>query len=536
MPLAVRSRNVHANLPTNRHGTTHESNSNIITNNDISSPDDSDGKGLKKNRQQFSIQTVYATMRRTWWQLNRNNSNGAFTDVIVPMTLFIAGVLFLLFAVHALSTSSFTSNGDIPKRTVSMAHPHSSDAQLFLEQFRGFEFFSENTNDIFVQSPHPDYGGLQINFLDEGQERNIQLDPLALHGHLWTESEFQKDNWEEYYAFDDDYVRNIPFKESNKTCRRLPWHRNYFPNCNVFHEIEIIKGENRYLGEGAYREAYLQHETFDPQLVVKVQRYRHNPFITDRYEFIRMDALVMERLTSSPRIADIYGHCATSIYSEFLPNEAEEFIVLGEGDGENLNDEDDVKPNNNYTISEKLDMALQMAESIADLHGFKDGVLVHDDIQLAQFLFAPDGRLKLNDFNRAEVMLFDEEDGSYCKYQNGKGAGEYRAPEEFEDGWLDQGIDVWSLGNNIYALITGLWPMYHIDEMKEKRKALMDGEISYLDPRYNGKNYIQDRLIEIMLRCWILKPEDRADVFEVSAFLRKTLDGAKKEGIYDGRF
>jgi len=429
-----------------------------------------------------------------------------------------------------------SSQDDIPKRTSSMPHPRSTDAQLLLEKFRGLDYFHEKTNHLFTPSPHPDYGGLQINFLDEGQQRKIQLDPLALHGHLWTNAESPSFGWEEYYAFDDDYIRNIPFEETKKTCRRLSWHKNYFPNCNAFHEIEIIKGKNRYLGSGAYREAYLQHEIFDPQLVVKVQRFRKNPFKMDRYEFIRMDALVMERLTSSPRIADIYGHCATSIYSEFLPKEAEEFIIIGDGDGSDLNDKDDVDPKNLFSISEKLDMALQMAESIADLHGFKDGVLVHDDIQLAQFLFAADGRLKLNDFNRAEVMLFDEEDGSYCKYQNGKGAGDYRAPEEFEDGWLDQSIDVWSFGNNVYGLITGIWPMYHIEKTKDKQKALMKGEIAYVDPRYKGKNYVQDRLIEIMLRCWKLKPEDRADIFEIVAFLRETLDGAKKKDMYDGRF
>jgi hypothetical protein len=64
----------------------------------------------------------------------------------------------------------------------------------------------------------------------------------------------------------------------------------------------------------------------------------------------------------------------------------------------------------------------------------------------------------------------------------------------------------------------------------------MKGEIAYLDPRYKGKNFIQDRLIDIMYRCWIFKVEDRADIFEAVVFLRETLDGAKKEGIYDGRF
>lgn len=33
-------------------------------------------------------------------------------------------------------------------------------------------------------------------------------------------------------------------------------------------------------------------------------------------EMVRMDALVMESLTSSPRIVNIYGHCSTSVATE----------------------------------------------------------------------------------------------------------------------------------------------------------------------------------------------------------------------------
>ena len=472
-------------------------------------------------------------------------------DSFVPLVLFFGAAISLLWVIQALFTLALSSSNGThtrthtrsrtsfhgPKRTASIQHPQSTDANLFLPQYKGVEKF-KGTPKVLINSPHPDYGDLQINFLEEGMERSIQPDPQALHGHVYTDDEYEPDynSFDEYYAFDDDFVRNEAWEKSKKKCRRVAWHKNYFPNCNQFHEIEIIKGKDRFLGSGSYRDAFLQHETYDPDLVLKVNRFRHNPFNYDRYEFIRMDALVMERLTSSPRIADIYGHCATSVYSPFLPNEAEENIIPGEGDGKDLKDKEDVDPQNDYTISEKLDLALQMAESIADLHGFKDGVLVHDDIQLAQFLFAPDGRLILNDFNRAEAMLFDEKDGSYCKYKNGKGAGDYRSPEEYKDDWLNQGIDVWSFGNNVYGLITGIWPMYNIEKVKEKQKALMKGEIAYLDPRYKGKNYIQDRLIDIMFRCWKFKAEDRADIFEAVVFLRETLDGAKKEGIYDGRF
>ena len=238
---------------------------------------------------------------------------------------------------------------------------------------------------------------------------------------------------------------------------------------------------------GSYRDVFSIHEDqYDIITVLKAQRYHGNPFTIDRYEFIRNDAMVMERLTASPRIVDIYGHCGTSVLTEFFPGEVEEFLIPGPGRREKLNDKNDVDPKNDLTAEEKLYIALQMAESMADLHGFKDGVIVHDDIQLCQYLFVGDGlTIKLNDFNRAEVMLYDEKKGDYCRYQNGHGAGDYRAPEEYRDGHLNEKIDVWSLGNNIYALLTGLWIFYdEADDTYDKiQKRIMDGDIPYIDSR-----------------------------------------------------
>ena len=147
--------------------------------------------------------------------------------------------------------------------------------------------------------------------------------------------------------------------------------------------------------------------------------------LQENFEYIRMDALVSERLTASPRIVDIYGYCGMSILSEFLAGGDLEAKVAATGgyiEQADLHDETEVKPQNNYTSYEKLMLATGMARAIADLHGFEGGVIVHDDIQLCQF-FVHDGVVKLNDFNRAEIMLWDENNEEYCRYRNGRGHG-----------------------------------------------------------------------------------------------------------------
>jgi len=101
----------------------------------------------------------------------------------------------------------------------------------------------------------------------------------------------------------------------------------------------------------------------------------------------------MERLTGFSNIVTTYGHCGTSVMTEAVPHEVESYSVPGSGYKKqvDLHDEYDVQPQNSLTAKEKLETALEMAESIAVLHGFTDGVIVHDDIQLQQWLRARDG-------------------------------------------------------------------------------------------------------------------------------------------------
>ena len=66
-------------------------------------------------------------------------------------------------------------------------------------------------------------------------------------------------------------------------------------------------------------------------------------------------------------------------------------------------DGDAVVEMNHIEPKTKLEWALEMAEAVALLHNHKRGVIVHDDIQLSQFLIGPTGHLKMGDFNRAEV-------------------------------------------------------------------------------------------------------------------------------------
>ena len=120
------------------------------------------------------------------------------------------------------------------------------------------------------------------------------------------------------------------------------------------------------------------------------------------------------------------------------------------------------------------------------------------------------------------AVFYDEKKEMYCKYNNGKGYGNYRAPEEFEADDLNEQIDVFSMGNNIFGLLTGLWVFPENEDDGVVQKKIIKGEISPIDDRYRTRSYVEGRLVEIMERCWEYVPKKRANIFEVVDFLRQT--------------
>lgn len=132
---------------------------------------------------------------------------------------------------------------------------------------------------------------------------------------------------------------------------------------------------------GSYRQVFsLQHSFLnEKEMVVVKDMYEENAFTVAEFEFVRMDAMVAERLTSSKRIYDIFGFCGLSILSEFFPHgDIEEKAVPGKG--YMLTKQKELKVYNDIPIEQKLSLSLQMAEAIADLHGNPMGTIVHQDM------------------------------------------------------------------------------------------------------------------------------------------------------------
>lgn len=302
-------------------------------------------------------------------------------------------------------------------------------------------------------------------------------------GHSYIDDTY----YDPYYAFDDDIIRGtvgLGIEEEDldeqNVCSRPEFARLYHPTCNEIHASvggghQWLIGEevysrrwttkknnkrrpssmktklSKYLGSGYYRDAFLFSQLdgvsvfktmktlypsddgiseddevqadkmgFDPGDKMTVLKYK---------EYMRMDAMVIELLSSSSRAIDMYAHCSLSSIIEFAPTNMEDYIFptkgfqpkkfVRRGDKDYVDSAIDDEPqpvNDHISMEEKLEIALEMAKCIAAMHGFEDGVIVNVDVQLGQFFRGRDGMIKIVDFNRAEPMLYDRETEQYCRW------------------------------------------------------------------------------------------------------------------------
>jgi serine/threonine protein kinase len=389
---------------------------------------------------------------------------------------------------------------------------------------------------------NPDYGDLLIaslRFRDRTFERQItaEADDLLEQERDELLEDIDGDIDDNWYSYEEaDYP---------KECVRPRWAYTNHAACNSVHELSLDRSNRdklqdydiSYIDHGYSRDAFRFTPMNDEgrKFVLKSLRYRRS----FNYRFmseIQHEAFVMDLLTSSDHIINIYGRCATTIMVEtgneftyeMVPDNYD-FLLEGEQGRiaqEVLDElqEDDVQPLNNFKVEEKLDYSITIAESVAFMHGNELGPMTIDDVHPDQYLVTEDGRLVLNDVSNGVVMHWNEENQVYCKYsQYFGGGGDFHAPEELVDkGMVDESVDVFAVGSMIFSLLTGLYPYYDETDEDAFGEMAIAGVPPYIDPRYKERSFIEARLVTLMESCHKFDPSDRVDIFEVVRFLKET--------------
>ncbi|GAX22188.1 hypothetical protein FisN_19Lu259 [Fistulifera solaris] len=139
--------------------------------------------------------------------------------------------------------------------------------------------------------------------------------------------------------------------------------------------------------------------------------------------------------------------------------------------------------------------------------------MMHGDFHSPQW-FRSGKDTKLNDFNKGHIFTWDGAD--YCLTERFYD-GSYCAPEDLrcEDG--NEASDTYSLGNNFYRLLTGMWPHYEYQGEREDLYNMIGKGLKrpYIDPSFYNRSTVEDTLIHLMKVCWEQDLMKRISVFDV---------------------
>lgn len=154
------------------------------------------------------------------------------------------------------------------------------------------------------------------------------------------------------------------------------WMTASYPNCNSIHEIDIQQGvlsktydneeDLKLLGQGWFRVAWKYvNDNFEgsPAVVLKTLRIERE-FLEEYFDLHRRDAVAMERLTFSPYVVNVFGHCGQSAI-----NELAEGIMGGKvNDLEQLNRRLRGKETDPQVLFLKLQLASKVSLGLAHVH------------------------------------------------------------------------------------------------------------------------------------------------------------------------
>ena len=308
-------------------------------------------------------------------------------------------------------------------------------------------------------------------------------------------------------------------------CKPSNWQGFNFPNCNEMHEVDLRairarSAQNKtdykigYLASGLWRSVW----AVDPRrvmpgpIVLKMMEMKHD-VDSRNHDRHRRDALVMERLTASPNVVDIYSFCGNSVLTEYIDTPLDELI---EGNMES-------KGVSLKNPRHRLQLALDMAKGLQALHDISGGPILHADITARQFLVSPSGTLKVNDFNRCRFMPNHVKTGRSCKIGIPTAPGRARSPEEYAFDELDEKIDVFSLANVYFYMLTKQAPWSGMPS-SQFRKAMRSGRKPDFPEELLMPGASDAALVNLTLRAYEHDPEQRISASTLVAELQKLLE------------
>ena len=121
------------------------------------------------------------------------------------------------------------------------------------------------------------------------------------------------------------------------------------------------------------------------------------------------------------------------------------------------------------------------------------------------------------------MIFWNEENDEACPFYVGNNPGKFRAPEEYLYLGESEKIDVYSMGNIFYSLLTGRWP-FENRKTKEAQRLIKNNQRPPIDDAMKESDDPLDvAMVKAIERCWEQDPVERASAREIEQFLETEL-------------
>ncbi|CAB9513684.1 KDEL motif-containing protein 1 [Seminavis robusta] len=262
----------------------------------------------------------------------------------------------------------------------------------------------------------------------------------------------------------------------------------------------------------------------------RLSRDMPNDFGPQSIDNQHRDAMIHQLLTSSPNIVNIYGYCGASAVYDFADGGNLQDNILGSTYKKQKKGMQAKPGSGPLHEDELLDVAHQIASSLADLHLLNthtgEPMISHADIYGPQWVKVR-GKYQLTDFNLAKLLV-------RSKFKNVM----YPFTRDVVDNWFAPEVhrqrkvarpsvtykmDIFQLGNILFMLLVGKPPFgkkkrWDVHKLVTEQQQLVD-EIPDMI-RYSSDDFAQMALVEIIDWCRQEDPDKRPTARQVVKFLR----------------
>ena len=263
---------------------------------------------------------------------------------------------------------------------------------------------------------------------------------------------------------------------------------------------EIIKS----IGEGGMANVYLARDVIlDRRVAIKILRGD----LANDEKFIRRfqrEALSASSL-SHPNIVEMY---------DVGEDNGNYYIVMEYVEGKTLKQYLKKRANGRLTVTEAIDIMLQLTDGIAHAH---DSYIIHRDLKPQNIMIQDDGKIKITDFGISMALNSTQ----LTQTNSVMGSVHYLPPEQASGKGSTIKCDIYSMGILFYELLTGILPFKGENAVEIALKHMKEPL-----PSVRKQNPAVPQSVEnIILKATAKNPKNRYnDVKEMHNDLKRAMD------------